>query len=91
MRPFGKRAISLSRKIPRLDGTVQNLVAFPTKRDQVGLHVLSKGAAPSQVVNIEILEAATYLTAPVIARQDPLAQPRIRDGRCADSMPLLRN
>jgi hypothetical protein len=70
---------------------VQHLVAFPTKRDQVGFQVLSKGTAPSQVVNIEILEAATYLTAPVIARQGLLAQPRKRDGRCADSIPLLRN
>jgi hypothetical protein len=70
-----RRAISLSRKIPLLDGTVQNFVAFPTKRDQVGLQILSKSAAASQVVNIEILEAATYLTAPVIALQDFFTHP----------------
>jgi hypothetical protein len=70
---------------------VQHLVAFPTKRDQVGFQVLSKCAAPSQVVNIEILEAATYLTAPVIALQDFLSQPRIREGRHSVSMSLLRD
>ena len=43
------------------------------------------------MVNIEILEAATHLAAPVIARQDLLVQLCIRDGRCADSMPLLQN
>jgi hypothetical protein len=91
LRDLNTLSLSASRKIPGWDGTVQNLVAFPAKRDQVGPRVLSKGAAPSQVVNIEILEAATYLTSPVIARQDLLAQPRIRDGRWADSMPLLRN
>ena len=45
-----RRAISLSRKILLLDGTVPNFVAFPTKRDQVGLQILSKSAAASQVV-----------------------------------------
>jgi len=89
MRPFGKRAISLSRKIPRWDGTVQHLVAFPTKRDQVGFEVLSKCTAPSQVVNIEILKTPAYLTAPVIALQDLVAQPRIRDGRYSVSRSLL--
>jgi hypothetical protein len=34
--------------------SVENLVAFPTKRDQVGLSVVTKRAAPSDVVNIEI-------------------------------------
>ena len=70
---------------------MQHLVAFPTKRDQVGLEILSKGAAPAQVVNVEISEAATYLTAPVIALQDFLSQARIRDGRHSDSRSLLRN
>jgi hypothetical protein len=46
------------------------------RSDRVGFQVLSKCAAPSYVVNIEILEAATYLTAPVIALQDFLSQPR---------------
>ena len=43
------------------------------------------------MVNIEILKAATYLTAPVIARQDFFPQPRIRHGLQLDSRPLLRN
>jgi len=32
-------------------GSVQNLVAFPTKRDQVGLCVVTNGAPSSHVVN----------------------------------------
>jgi hypothetical protein len=43
-------------------------VALPAKRDQVGLSVVTEGTAPSHVVNIEILAAATDLAAPVIAR-----------------------
>ena len=70
---------------------MQNLVAFPTKRDQVGFQVLSECAAPPQVVNIEILEAATYLTVPVITRQDLFAQRRISDRGDPDSRPLMRN
>jgi hypothetical protein len=49
---------------------VQNLVAFPAKRDQVGLRVVTKGATPSDVVDIEIPRASTLLTAPPIALQD---------------------
>jgi hypothetical protein len=86
-----RRAISLSRKILLLDGTVQNFVAFPTKRDQVSLQILSKSTSPSQVVNIEILEAATNLTAPVIALQDFFTQPWIWDGRHSDTASFLRN
>ena len=56
---------------------MQNLVAFPAKRDQVGLSIVTKGAAPSQVVNIEILRASTFLTAPTVAFQDFPAQPCI--------------
>jgi hypothetical protein len=33
---------------------VQNLVAFPAKRDQVGLVVVAEGAAALDVVNIEV-------------------------------------
>src|SRR5580692_9163153 len=66
---------------------MDGLVAFPTKRHQISLDVFTKCAAPSQVVNIEILEAATYLTAPVIAVQDFFTQPRIRDGRYSNSRP----
>jgi len=43
------------------------------------------------VVNVEIVEAATCLTAPVIARQDFPTQLRIRDGGHSDSRRLLRN
>ena len=70
---------------------MQSLVAFPTKRDQVGLHVVSKGATPSQVVDIEILEAPTYLTAPVVTDQDFFTQPRIRDGRYSNSRSLSQD
>jgi hypothetical protein len=56
---------------------VQKLVAFPAKRDQVGLCVITKAAAPSQVVNIEILGASTFLTAPTVTLQDFSTQPDI--------------
>ena len=56
---------------------MQDLVAFPTKRDQVGLYVVAKGAAPSHVVNIEVLGASTYLAAPTVTLQDFSMQPRI--------------
>jgi hypothetical protein len=56
---------------------VQKLVAFPAKRDQVGLGIVTKAAAPSQVVNIEILGASTFLTAPTITLQDFSTQPGI--------------
>jgi hypothetical protein len=49
---------------------VQNPVAFPTKRDQVGLDVITKGAASSDMVNIEVLRASTFLTSPAITFQD---------------------
>jgi hypothetical protein len=73
------------------DGPVQDLVTFPTNCNQVSLAIVTECAAPSQVVNIEILEAATYLTAPVIARQDFFAQRRISDRGDPDSRPLMRN
>jgi hypothetical protein len=46
---------------------VHNLVAFSTKGNQVGLSVVTHGAAPFHVVNIEILRASTFLTAPTVA------------------------
>jgi len=49
---------------------VHNLVAFPTKRDQVDLFVVTKCATSSHVVNVEILRASTFLTAPTITLQD---------------------
>ena len=67
------------------------LVAFPAKRNQIGLDIVTKCATPSQVVNIKILEAATYLTAPVIALQDSFAQPRIRNARQSNSRPFLQD
>ena len=59
-----RRAISLVAKTPCQAGPVQNLVAFSTKRDQVGLRVITKNVAPSNMVNMEILGASTLLTAP---------------------------
>jgi hypothetical protein len=56
---------------------VQKLVAFPAKRDQVCLCVVTKGAAASHVVNVETLGASTYLTAPTITLQDFSVQTRI--------------
>ena len=70
---------------------MQRLVAFPTKRNQISLDVVTECATPSQVVNIEILEAATYLTAPVIALQDFFPQPRISNGRHSNSRPLSQD
>jgi hypothetical protein len=67
------------------------LVAFSAKRNQISLDIVTKCATPSQMVNIEILEAATYLTAPVVARQDFFTQPRIRDGRYSNSRPLSQD
>src|ERR1700722_11406480 len=67
------------------------LVAFPAKRNQISLDIVTRCAAPSQVMNIEILEAATYLTAPVITHQDFFTQPRIRDGRYSNSRLLSQD
>ena len=38
---------------------MHDLMACPTKCDQVGLRIVTKGAAPWYVVNIEILGAST--------------------------------
>jgi len=67
------------------------LVAFPAKRNQISLDIVTKFATPSQVVNIEILEAATYLTAPVVTLQDFFTHPRIRNGRKSNSRPFLQD
>jgi hypothetical protein len=58
-------------------GRLQKLVAFPTTREQVGLYVVTKGTAPYQMVNIEILGGSTLLTAPTISLQDFSTQLRI--------------
>src|SRR5579863_9933544 len=59
------------------DGPVQNLVAFPAKRDQVGFGVVTQRAAPSDVVNVQILRASTMLAPPTVAFQDFPTQARI--------------
>jgi hypothetical protein len=51
-------------------GSVQNLVAFSAKRDQVGLRVVTQRAAPSDVVNIEVLGGPTLLATPTVPFQD---------------------
>ena len=56
---------------------MENLVAFPTKCDQVGLCVVSKVASPSQMMNVEIPEGSAFLAAPTITLEDFLMQPRI--------------
>src|SRR6266852_9129557 len=58
-------------------GSVQNLMAFSTKRDQVGLYVVTKGASPPHIMNVQIPERSTLLTAPTITLQDFSMQPRI--------------
>jgi len=70
---------------------VQNLVAFPTERDQVGLSVVTKGAAPSHVVNIESLGTSTSLTSPTISLQDFSTQHRVLLRRQSNSRPLGGN
>jgi len=53
---------------------MQNLVTAATKRDQVALQVVSQRTAFSFVVNIEMLNAATELTPPAMARKDLFPQ-----------------
>ncbi|MGA8305276.1 MAG: hypothetical protein WB723_06340, partial [Candidatus Acidiferrales bacterium] len=50
--------------------SMQRFVATSANRDQISLGIVTECAAPFQMVNIKILETATYLTAPVVARQD---------------------
>ena len=70
---------------------MNRLVASPAKRNQISFDIVTNCATPSQVMNIEIFEAATYLTAPVVARQDLFTQPRIRDGRYSNSRLLSQD
>ena len=60
-----------------LDKFVLILVTSSAKGNEVRLDIITERATPSLVVNIEILVAATYLTAPVVTSQDFLAQLRI--------------
>jgi hypothetical protein len=70
---------------------MENLVAFPTKRDQIGLSVVTKAAARSHVVNIKILGVSTFLTAPTITLQDFSAQSRICLRRLSNSRFFLQS
>ena len=56
---------------------MHDLVAFPTKRDQVGLRVVSLGASPSHMMDVQIPEGSTFLTTPTVAFQDHATQRRI--------------
>ena len=56
---------------------MENLVAFPTKRDQVGLGVVTQGASPSHMMNVEISEGSAFLAAPAVAFQDNATQLRV--------------
>jgi hypothetical protein len=48
----GENPRCLLRRLQR--GPVQSLVAFPTKRDQVGLCVFTQGTAPSHMMNVQV-------------------------------------
>ena len=91
VRAFDQEETKSSCRRQSAGGPVQNLVAFSTKRDQVGLRVVTKGATPSHVVNIEILGASTLLTAPTITLQDFSMQPGIQLRRLSNSRPFLRS
>ena len=71
-------------------GPVLKVVAFPTERDQIRLSVVTKSAASSHVVNVEIPGASTSLTAPTIPLQDLFLQPSIEIRRQSNSRPPLR-
>ena len=60
--------VNMKAPLKSAGGAVQKLVAFPAKRDQVGLCIVTKAAAPSQVVNIEILRASTSGTYSFVLR-----------------------
>jgi hypothetical protein len=87
----GPSCVNIKAPLKSAGGPVQKLVAFPTERDQVGLYIATKAAAPSQVVNIEILGASTFLTAPAITLQDFSTQPGISPRRLSNSRPFLRS
>ena len=76
-------------QVDRLFGRLMHcLMAISANRNQISLDIVTKCATPSQVVNIEILEAATFLTAPIVTHQDFFTQPRIRDGHHSNASPL---
>ncbi len=49
---------------------MENLVAFPTKRDQVDLRIVTKGASPPHMMNVQIPEGSAFLASPTVALQD---------------------
>jgi hypothetical protein len=73
----------------KLGGTVQDLVTFPTKRDEVSFRVVTEGASPSQVVNVQIPERSTLLAAPTVALQHHPTQHRIKPLRRSNSRSFL--
>jgi hypothetical protein len=56
---------------------VKRLEASSTDCDQISFGIVANCAAPFYVVDIEIREASTHLTAPVVTSQNFLAQLRI--------------
>ena len=70
---------------------MQHSVAAPAKRDQVGLRVVTEGASPSHVMDIQIPERPTLLAAPTVAIEDHATQRRIKLRRRSNSRPFLRN
>jgi hypothetical protein len=70
---------------------MRTLMAFSAKRDQVDLCVLTEGAPPSHVVNIEILRASAMLTPPSIAFQDFSTQLRVEFWRHLNSRSFLQS
>ena len=70
---------------------MQDLVAVPTKRDEVGLRVVTESASPSHVVNVKVPERSTLLAAPTVALQNDATQLRIKSLRRSNSWPFLRS
>jgi hypothetical protein len=72
-------------------GPVQSVVALPTKCYEVRLRVVTEGAAPSHVVDIEIPEGSAFLTTPTVALQNHATQLRIRSRRRSNPRLFLRS
>ena len=66
-------------------------MAFPAKRDQVDLGIVTKGASPYYMMNIEIFEGSTLLTTPTVALQNHATQLRIRSWRRSNPRLFLRS
>ena len=72
-------------------GPVQSLMAFPTKRDEVAFRVVTEGASPFHMVNVQIPERSAFLTTPTVAFQSHASQRRIMPRRRSNSRPFLRS